>query len=232
MSGFGVTVGYHRLFTHRSFRRRALAQDRARVGGFARGRRFARRLGREPPPPPRVQRQARRSALAAPARHGHRAASCAASSTRTSAGCSRATSTSAERYAPDLLDDADTQIISRLCSRCSRSFSLAAPFFLGWTLSGAIGGALTALLWAGLGPHGAAAPRDVERELDLPHVRPAARDARRTRAGTSHRSASSRSARRGTTSTTRIPRRRAMVRCATRSTRRPRSSACSNGPDG
>ena len=49
---------------------RALAQDHARVGRFARGRRFARRLGREPPSPPCVQRQAGRSALAAPARHG------------------------------------------------------------------------------------------------------------------------------------------------------------------
>ena len=28
--------------------------------------------------------------------------------------------------------------------------SLAAPFFIGWTITGAIGGALTALLWAGL----------------------------------------------------------------------------------
>src|SRR5438105_4608018 len=29
-------------------------------------------------------------------------------------------------------------------------FSFAAPFFLGWLVSGAIGGALTALLWAGV----------------------------------------------------------------------------------
>ena len=57
--------------------------------------------------------------------------------------------TSAERYAPDLLDDADTRIISRLFPLFA-VVSLAAPFFLGWTLSGALGGALTALLWAGL----------------------------------------------------------------------------------
>ena len=77
------------------------------------------------------------------------ARSSAASHTPTSAGCSRATSRRPTRYAPELLNDADTRIISRLFPAFA-VFSLAAPFFLGWTLSGAIGGALTALLWAGL----------------------------------------------------------------------------------
>ena len=36
VSGFGVTVGYHRLFAHRSFRPGALAQDHARDRGIAR----------------------------------------------------------------------------------------------------------------------------------------------------------------------------------------------------
>jgi stearoyl-CoA desaturase (Delta-9 desaturase) len=60
----------------------------------------------------------------------------------------RTNATSAERYAPDLVDDADVAIISRLFPLFA-VFSLAAPFFLGWAWSGTIGGALTALLWAG-----------------------------------------------------------------------------------
>ncbi len=57
--------------------------------------------------------------------------------------------TSARRYAPDLLADADTRIVSRLFPVLAIG-SLAAPFFIGWTITGAISGALTALLWAGL----------------------------------------------------------------------------------
>jgi stearoyl-CoA desaturase (delta-9 desaturase) len=59
-----------------------------------------------------------------------------------------ANATSAERYAPDLVNDADVAIISRLFPLFA-VFSLAAPFFLGWAWTGTIGGALTALLWAG-----------------------------------------------------------------------------------
>jgi stearoyl-CoA desaturase (delta-9 desaturase) len=61
----------------------------------------------------------------------------------------KADPTSAARYAPDLLADADTRIISRLFPIFAVA-SLAAPFFLGWTFTGALSGALTAFLWAGL----------------------------------------------------------------------------------
>jgi stearoyl-CoA desaturase (delta-9 desaturase) len=57
--------------------------------------------------------------------------------------------TAARRYAPELLDDRDCLVISRLFPLFA-VFSFAAPFLLGWVLSGAIGGALTALLWAGI----------------------------------------------------------------------------------
>ena len=50
--------------------RRALVEDHPRRGRFPRGRRLGRRMGREPPPPSRLQRQAGRSALAASTRHG------------------------------------------------------------------------------------------------------------------------------------------------------------------
>ena len=62
----------------------------------------------------------------------------------------RTDNTSAERYAPELLNDADTKMVSRLFPVIA-IMSLAGPFFLGWTISGALSGAFTALLWAGLG---------------------------------------------------------------------------------
>ena len=102
------------------------------------------------------------------------------------------------------MNDADVAIISRLFPLFA-VFSLAAPFFLGWAWTGTIGGALTALLWAG-----------AARMMLLHHVtwsvnsichmfgkQPATE---RDHSRTSPRSACSRSARRGTTSTTRIPR--------------------------
>ena len=192
----------------------ALVEDRARVGRFARGRRVARRLGREPSPPPRLQRQARRSALAArctvPGIGGAAARLRARARRLVVQGrphVGRALRARAARATP-------TRGSSAGCSRCSPSFSLAAPFFLGWTLSGAIGGALHRAAVGRPGPHGAAAPRDVERELDLPHVRPAAGDAEGSQHELRAARRSSRSARRGTTSTTRTRRRRATVRCA------------------
>ena len=199
----------------------ALAQDPPGVDGIDGGRGFGRRLGRNPPAPSRVQRQARRPALTARVRTRAGRSSSAASCTRTSAGCSRPTTTSAERYAPDLLADADTMIISRLfpifADRVARGTVLPRLDDHGVAQRRAhrvpLGGAR---------PHDAAAPRDVERQLDLPHVRQAARHAEGPRAPTSRRSGSSRSVRRGTTSTTRSRARPATVRCRTRSTPAPR----------
>ena len=135
VTGFGVTVGYHRLFTHRSFNAvRWLKILLASTGSMA-VEGSVDRLGRDPSPPSRVQRQARRSALAARIRTGTRPRSSAGSCTRTSVGCSRPTPPPRERYAPDLLADADTMIISRLFPIFAVA-SLAAPFFLGWTITG------------------------------------------------------------------------------------------------
>ena len=75
-------------------------------------------------------------------------ARCAASSHAHIGWLFRVNATSAERFAPDLVRDSDVAIISRLFPLFA-VFSLAAPFFLGWAWSGTIGGALTALLWAG-----------------------------------------------------------------------------------
>jgi stearoyl-CoA desaturase (delta-9 desaturase) len=60
-----------------------------------------------------------------------------------------ADATSANRYASDLVSDRDSQVLSRLFPLFALS-SFAAPFFLGWTMSGALRGAFSALLWAGI----------------------------------------------------------------------------------
>jgi stearoyl-CoA desaturase (Delta-9 desaturase) len=148
VTGFGVTVGYHRLFTHRSFRSArwlklalasagSMAVEGSVVGWVAAHRRhhvFSDKAG-DPHSPhhhgPGAWGQVRGFA------HAH------------VGWLFRADATSAERYAPDLIADADTRIISRLFPLFAVA-SLAAPFFLGWTLSGGLKGALTAFLWAGL----------------------------------------------------------------------------------
>jgi stearoyl-CoA desaturase (Delta-9 desaturase) len=147
VSGFGVTVGYHRLFTHRGFTATralkialasagSLAMEGSLIGWVANHRRhhaFSDRDG-DPHSP-----HNHGDGFTAPIRgfyHAH------------IGWLFRTNVTSAERYAPDLMKDADVKIISRLFPLFA-VFSLAAPFFLGWAWSGTIGGALTALLWAG-----------------------------------------------------------------------------------
>jgi stearoyl-CoA desaturase (delta-9 desaturase) len=147
VSGFGVTVGYHRLFTHRGFKPTralkialasagSLAMEGSLIGWVANHRRhhaFSDRAG-DPHSP-----HTHDGAVTGPLRgffHAH------------VGWLFKTNLTSAERYAPDLMNDADVAIISRLFPLFAIS-SLAAPFFLGWAWSGTIGGALTALLWAG-----------------------------------------------------------------------------------
>jgi stearoyl-CoA desaturase (Delta-9 desaturase) len=147
VSGFGVTVGYHRLFTHRSFTPTrslkillasagSLAMEGSIIGWVSNHRRhhaFSDRDG--DPHSPHLAREG----FAAPLRgffHAH------------IGWLFRTNLSSAQRYAPDLVNDSDVAIISRLFPLFAIS-SLAAPFFLGWAWSGTIGGALTALLWAG-----------------------------------------------------------------------------------
>jgi stearoyl-CoA desaturase (delta-9 desaturase) len=52
-----------------------------------------------------------------------------------------------DRWIPDLLADGDLQVIARTATLWSW-LSIILPFFLGWLLTGTIAGALLALLWA------------------------------------------------------------------------------------
>jgi stearoyl-CoA desaturase (Delta-9 desaturase) len=52
-----------------------------------------------------------------------------------------------QRWIPDLLADGDLQLISRTAALWAW-LSIVLPFFLGWLLTGTLAGALSALLWA------------------------------------------------------------------------------------
>jgi len=148
VSGFGISVGYHRFFAHGSFRSPhwvkialagagALAVEGSVIGWVANHRRhhvFSDRPG-DPHSP-----------------HGRRSGTVGQLRGLAYAHVGwlfKPDETSAARFAPDLLQDHDVTIVSRFFPLLALG-SLAAPFFLGWAFSGTIRGALTALLWAGL----------------------------------------------------------------------------------
>jgi stearoyl-CoA desaturase (delta-9 desaturase) len=149
VTGHGVTVGFHRLFTHRSFKpNRALkivlavagsmAVEGSVLGWVANHRRhhmFSDRSG--DPHSPYVKGGARLG-LVRGFLHAHLG------------WLFTADDTVAQRFAPDLLRDRDVVVISKLFPLLALA-SLALPFGLGWALSGGtVAGALTALIWAGL----------------------------------------------------------------------------------
>jgi stearoyl-CoA desaturase (delta-9 desaturase) len=148
VTGFGVSIGYHRLFTHRSFvPKRWLKITLATIGSFAMegslsGWVAAHRrhhVFSDGPGDPHSP-HAYGSGVGAQIRgfaHAH------------VGWLFTADLTSAELYAPDLLRDSDTAFVSRFFPLFA-IVSLAGPFFLGWGVSGTIGGALSMLLWAGL----------------------------------------------------------------------------------
>jgi stearoyl-CoA desaturase (delta-9 desaturase) len=149
VTGYGVTVGYHRLFTHRSFRaNRALkialavagsmAVEGSVTGWVANHRRHHMFSDRDGDPHSPHVRSGDHLGGARGLLHAHLG------------WLFGADDTAASRYAPDLLRDRDTAVISKMFPPLAIA-SLALPFALGWLLSGrTVLGALTALLWAGL----------------------------------------------------------------------------------
>jgi stearoyl-CoA desaturase (delta-9 desaturase) len=148
ITGFGITVGFHRLFTHSGFTpRRTLKIALAVVGSMAvegsstswvathrRHHMFSDSAG-DPH---------------SPHRYGDRGTALLRGLAFSHVGwlfVSDASCTS--RYAPDMLRDRDLQRIDRLFPVLALA-SLAIPFGIGFALSGSFKGALTALLWAGL----------------------------------------------------------------------------------
>ncbi len=148
VTGHGITVGYHRLFTHSSFKSKrplkialaalgSMAVEGSVIGWVAAHRRHHRHS--DAPGDPHSP-HGYGPGLLAQVRgffHAH------------VAWLFSAQLTSAERYAPDLLQDRDLVILSRMFPLFA-VLSLAIPFGLGWLVAGTWGGALTALIWAGL----------------------------------------------------------------------------------
>jgi len=150
LTGLGVTVGFHRLFTHRSFKTvRAVRAVLAVLGSMAvegpviewvathrKHHRFSDQHG-DPHSPHVDQAPGWRGTLRGLA-HAHVGWMFRGKDMANPA-----------RYAKDLLADRDLRFISRTFPLWV-AVGLAIPFGLGLALSGSIAGGLTGLLWGGL----------------------------------------------------------------------------------
>ncbi len=146
-TGFGITIGYHRLFSHGSFvPKRPLKVALAVLGSMAvegsvtgwvathrRHHRFSDAEG-DPHSPYRYGPGARPGLRGLAFAHV--------------GWLFGADDTSSRRYAPDLHRDRDLQRVSALFPVLALA-SLAIPFGLGYALAGTLTGAITALVWAG-----------------------------------------------------------------------------------
>jgi stearoyl-CoA desaturase (delta-9 desaturase) len=148
ITGFGITIGFHRLFSHKSFKPRRLLKITLAVMGsmsvegsvtswVATHRRhhlYSDQAG-DPHSPHRYGES--RFALLRGLVFAH-----VGWLFVSDASCT-------ERYAPDVLRDKDLRLIGRLFPLLA-IFSLALPFAIGYALAGTLTGAVTALVWAGL----------------------------------------------------------------------------------
>jgi stearoyl-CoA desaturase (Delta-9 desaturase) len=148
VTGFGVSVGLHRLFTHRSFKAHrvlkvvlAVAGSMALEGSLISWVAIHRRhhMFSDQPGDPH-----------SPNGHGSGFPGIVSGFFWAHVGWLFATdSTDTRRFAPDLFRDRDLVIVDRLFPLWAIS-SLAIPFAIGWALWGTLAGAVGALLWAGL----------------------------------------------------------------------------------
>jgi len=148
VTGHGVTVGFHRMFTHRSFKPTrplkialgvagSMALEGSIVSWVANHRRHHMFSDKEGDPH-------------SPHRYGAGALAQLRGFAHAHVGWLLASdSTCADRFAPDLLRDRDVTVLSRLFPLFA-VVSLVIPFAAGWVLSGTVTGGLSALLWAGL----------------------------------------------------------------------------------
>jgi len=150
VSGLGVTAGYHRLFTHKSFvAKRPLKIALAVSAGFAfegdlmswvaNHRQHHRFSDRERDPHSPFRPDGTTWDKVRGFWHSH-------------AGWllrQGQTSAEQERYVPDLLADRDLVVISRLFPLWA-TIGLVAPFVLGFAIGGTLGAGVTAFVWAGL----------------------------------------------------------------------------------
>jgi stearoyl-CoA desaturase (delta-9 desaturase) len=149
ITGHGVTVGFHRMYTHRSFKaNRALkivlgvsgsmAVEGSLIAWVANHRRhhmFSDQPG--DPHSPWYSKEGPQSGRFSGLLHAH------------VGWLFKVDETSVARFAPDMLADPDAVLISRLFPYLAAT-SLALPFAVGWIWSGNFLGGLGALIWAGV----------------------------------------------------------------------------------
>jgi stearoyl-CoA desaturase (Delta-9 desaturase) len=144
----GVTVGFHRLFTHRSFEARrplkvglallgSMSFQGSLIGWVADHRRHHRYADRPGDPHSPVYRGGERLSKWRGLLHAH------AGWVFSNPNTPRA------EFAPDMLADPDLVLIDRLFVPLCIA-TLALPFGIGYALTGTMAGAFGALLWAGI----------------------------------------------------------------------------------
>ncbi|OIJ64791.1 acyl-CoA desaturase [Streptomyces mangrovisoli] len=148
VSGFGLTVGYHRLFTHRSFKARRGLRIALAVAGS---------LGIEGSPAQWVANHRRHHAFAdregdphSPWRYGTDTRALLKGLLHAHVGwmLKRELSNRA-RFAPDIDADPDLRLVGRLFGPLA-ALSLVAPALVGGLVTGTWTGALTGFFWAGV----------------------------------------------------------------------------------
>jgi stearoyl-CoA desaturase (delta-9 desaturase) len=148
VTGFGLTIGFHRLFTHNSFKTGRLLKIALAVVGS---------MGVEGSVTSWVATHRRHHMYSdhsgdphSPHRYGEGGVALMRGLAFSHIGWLFVSdASSAERYAPDMLRDRDLQRIGRLFPVFAIA-SLAIPFGIGYALAGTLVGAVTALVWAGL----------------------------------------------------------------------------------
>ena len=169
ITGLGISLGFHRLFTHRSFRARRALRIALGVAGS---------MAAEGSLISWVSHHRRHHVYADRAGDPHSPWTVDHGDFRRLRGLFHAhvgwlftgAQSSPKRWSRDLLGDRDVVAISNLAPLWM-VLSLALPFGLGWAITGSLVGATLALVWAGLVRIAAPAPRDVERQLPRAHVR-------------------------------------------------------------
>lgn len=148
VTGFGITIGFHRLFTHGSFKSSrplkialavfgSMAMEGSVTSWVATHRRH--HMYSDAPGDPH-----------SPHRYGDRGLALLRGIAFSHVGWLFVSDASnAERYAPDTLRDRDLRRIGRLFPLFAVA-SLAIPFGIGYVLAGTWTGALSALVWAGI----------------------------------------------------------------------------------
>jgi len=148
VSGIGVTVGYHRCFTHRSFKARRGLRIALAVAGS---------LAVEGSPVQWVANHRRHHAFSdregdphSPWRYGTDARALLKGLLFAHIGWMlRRELSNRARFAPDIAEDRDLRVVGRLFGPLT-AFSLLGPALVGGLVTASWGGAFEAFLWAGL----------------------------------------------------------------------------------